>query len=321
VHEGVERFTSGDAKVSLEYFRPAAQGVFPAVFLLHGSGGLDPGTGYVFREIGRDLADQGYVVLIPHYFERTGHEVGQAFKDKEVKSLFESIQDAIDFAIANAPIDPDRIGVLGYSMGANAAYFCNSHNPRIKAIVAVSAWLPIESNAKFPPMLILLGSGDHNTPAARLKQFEAGLKERQVPYGSHVYRGIGHNFDIPTWDDASRRAATFFNKFLKAPKTKQSTLKGTPNTADAATASRNRGVAKTKTGELRTKTNDSAVTEASAKPNPATAQPKAAKLPPIDVDARPITSEAEPKTGGAQPKAGEALKKTGGSSRERGGKA
>jgi dienelactone hydrolase len=244
VREGIERFPSDDAKVSLEYFRPTASGKFPAVFLLHGSGGLDPGTHYVFREIGRDLADQGYVVLIPHFFERTGHEAGQPFKDKEVDSMFESIEDAIDFAVANAPIDPDRIGLLGYSMGANAAYFCNFRNPRIKAIVAVSAYLPIESKAKLPPMLILLGSGDHNTSPARLKQFEAVMKERQIPYGSHVYRGIGHNFDIPTWDDASRRAATFFNKILKAPKPKQAARKGTPSPTTAATTNRKRSANK-----------------------------------------------------------------------------
>jgi dienelactone hydrolase len=115
VHEGVERFTSGDAKVSLDYFRPAAPGKFPAVFLLHGSGGLDPGTAYVFREIGRDLAGQGYVVLIPHYFERAGHEAGQPFKDKAIMSMYDSVQDAVDFAVANAPIDSDRIGMVGYS--------------------------------------------------------------------------------------------------------------------------------------------------------------------------------------------------------------
>ena len=198
-----------------------AQGTFPAVFLLHGSGGLDPGTAYVFREIGRELAQQGYVALIPHYFERTGHEPGQPLSTKDVVAMFESVQDAIEFAIANAPIDADRIGMIGYSMGAHIAFFRSSRDPRIKAIVAVSADLPVESRSKFPALLILLGSGDRNTPPARLKQFEAILEERQVPYGSHVYRGIGHNFDIPTWDDASRRATTFFNKFLKIPQGKQ----------------------------------------------------------------------------------------------------
>ncbi len=123
IHEGVERFPSGEAKVTLEYFTPAAAGRFPAVFLLHGSGGLDPGTAYVFREIGRDLASQGYVVLIPHYFERTGHRAGQPFKDNAIPAMVESVQDAIEFAIANAPVDPDRIGMIGYSMGAYIAFF------------------------------------------------------------------------------------------------------------------------------------------------------------------------------------------------------
>ena len=48
----------------------------------------------VIRSIGRDLAERGYVVLIPHYFERTGHEPGKPYKDKEITFLFESLKDA-----------------------------------------------------------------------------------------------------------------------------------------------------------------------------------------------------------------------------------
>src|SRR5262249_36145468 len=54
VQEAVEHYRSGEAQVTIECFAPAARGKFPAVLLLHGSGGLDPGTAYVFREIGRD---------------------------------------------------------------------------------------------------------------------------------------------------------------------------------------------------------------------------------------------------------------------------
>jgi len=297
VREGVERFRSGDARVTLEYFTPAAPGTFPAVFLLHGSGGLDPGTAYVFREIGRDLAGQGYVVLIPHYFERTGHQVGEPFKDNEIPSMFEAVKDAIDFAVANAPVDADRLGMIGYSMGAHIAFFRSSRDPRIKAIVAVSAHLPVEWKSKFPALLILLGLGDRNTPPARLKQFEAILKERQVPYGTHVYRGIAHNFDIPTWDDASRRAATFFNKFLKETKTKRSSRTRTPNRTNAP-AEKPRIAAAPKAGDPPTK-------NGSPQPNAGDARPKPDRSQPIEVDARPIPVDVQRKAGGERAKSGE----------------
>ncbi len=301
VHEGVEKFPSGEAKVSLEYFRPAAPGKFPAVFLLHGSGGLDPGTAYVFREIGRDLASQGYVVLIPHYFERTGHHAGEALKDNEFPSMIESVHDAIEFAVANAPVDSDRIGMIGYSMGAYIALVRSSRDPRIKAIVAVSAHLPVEWKSKFPALLILLGSGDRNTPPARLKQFEAIMKERQVPYGTHVYRGIAHNFDIPTWDDASRRAATFFNKFLKETKARRSTRSRTSTKANAPSAKAKIATAP-KAGAARLKTGDASTNSQSPQPKPSDAQPKPAGPQPIFIDARPTAAIAQPKAGGTPTK-------------------
>jgi len=316
VHEGVGRFPSGEAKVSLEYFTPAAPGSFPAVFLLHGSGGLDPGTAYVFREIGRDLANQGYVVLIPHYFERTGHEPGQPFKDNEIPAMVEAVEDAIDFAVANAPVDADRIGMIGYSMGAYIAFFRSARDPRIKAIVAVSGHLPVESKSKFPPLLILQGSGDRNTPPARLKQFEAILKERQIPYGTHVYRGIAHNFDIPTWDDASRRAATFFNKFLKEPNARRSTRNRAPKKANAP-SEKPKIAAAPKAGEEQPKAGEAQTKGGRAQSKAGDVQPKLGGPQPIAVDARPIAGDAQPKAGGAQPKAGGAATKAGESNTKR----
>ncbi len=63
-------------------------------------------------------------------FERTGHQAGQPFKDNEIPAMVESVQDAIEFAIANAPVDPDRIGMIGYSMGAYIAFFGDDANRR-----------------------------------------------------------------------------------------------------------------------------------------------------------------------------------------------
>src|SRR5271157_5113864 len=65
VQDGVDQDQSGDARVTVEWFAPAARGKFPAILLLHGSGGLDPGTAQVFRAIGRDFVERGHVVFIP----------------------------------------------------------------------------------------------------------------------------------------------------------------------------------------------------------------------------------------------------------------
>lgn len=218
VQGGVEHYHSGEATVTLEWFAPAARGRFPAVVMLHGSGGLDPGTAMMFRAVARGFAERGYAVMIPHYFERTGHTAGEALKGDELRSFVEAVADGIEFGVESGSIDPDRIGIVGYSMGAYIAFFRGTRDPRIKAIVSIAGSLPVESKSKFPPVLILQGSNDRSNPVARIKAFQEVLKARETPNASHVYKGMGHNFDADRWEDAAVRAAAFFDRYLRAPR-------------------------------------------------------------------------------------------------------
>ncbi len=219
VREGVEHYRSGEATVAMDWFAPAARGKFPAVVLLHGSGGLDPGTAAAFRGVARGFAGRGYVVMMPHYFERTGHAVGADFRPEEFPSFFEAVADGIEFGVASGIVDADRIGMIGYSMGAHIAFYRAARDPRIKAVVAVSGHLPAEASEKSPAVLILQGSNDRTHPVSRVKEFEAALKAKGVPCASHIYRGLGHNFDMERWEDAALRAAAFFNKHLRRDST------------------------------------------------------------------------------------------------------
>jgi carboxymethylenebutenolidase len=229
VQEAVQKYQSGEARVTVECFTPAAAGKFPAVLLLHGSGGLEQATGDVFAAFARELASEGFVVLIPHYFEKTDHVVGSSFGDKEIPSYNDAVHDAIEFAILSGVVDSERIGVVGWSLGSYLAFFQSSKDPRIKALVTVSGQLPLESKAKFPAVLILQGSKDKGAPSDRLKFFQEKLKAENSPVVAHVYKGVGHNLDLPTWEDASRRTAAFFNKYLKkqAPRRTKTRSKAT----------------------------------------------------------------------------------------------
>jgi dienelactone hydrolase len=173
----------------------------------------------VFRSIARGFAERGYAVMIPHYFERTGHIAGEAFRASEVTSFVEAVADGGDFGAASGIVDPDRIGMVGYSMGAHIAFFRAARDRRIKAVVSVAGRLPVESRSKFPPVLILQGSNDRSNPVSRVKAFEEVLKAQGVPHASRVYRGMGHNFDVDRWDDAAVRAAAFLDKHLRGNST------------------------------------------------------------------------------------------------------
>ena len=218
MQEGVEHYRSGEATVTLDWYAPAARGKFPAVVMLHGSGGLDVGTDAVFRATARGFAERGYVALVPHYFERTDHVAGKPVRGEDFTAFIKAVNDAMEFGATSGLVDPDRIAILGYSMGATIAFHRAVRDPRLKAIVSVAGHLPVGSQTKYPPVLILQGSKDPSNPPANVKTFEEQLKSQGTPYASHVYRGMGHNFDLERWDAAAGRAVAFLDRHMRSPK-------------------------------------------------------------------------------------------------------
>jgi dienelactone hydrolase len=209
VRESVEQFDSGGSLVTVECFAPTARGKHPLVLLLHGSGGLEQATGEVFEGIARKMAARGYVVLIPHYFDRKG---GAA-------EWVQVVDDAIDFAagggVEGALVDRERIGLFGFSMGVSLAVHRASRDPNVRAVVAVSGLVPADPSIKIPPVLILSGAQDKGVPRATLNEFEAAMKARDIPCVVHVYPHLGHNLSIPRFFDSGKRATDFYNKYLK----------------------------------------------------------------------------------------------------------
>ena len=216
VRDSVERYPSGSKQVTIECFAPAAPGKFPAVLLLHGSGGLEQATGPTFREIAATLAFRGYVALIPHFFEKTDHVLGRPNRQGEYEAWIEAVKDAIEFAARRPEVDPTRFAMIGYSMGSGLSMFRATRDPRIKAVVSVSgAYPPRPPSKKLPPLLILHGSKDKSTPIDFVNKYAEALKEQEMPHAVHIYNGMGHNFDVPRFGDATKRAVTFFDKYVK----------------------------------------------------------------------------------------------------------
>ncbi len=214
--DAVDRYSSGGKAVTIEGYAPRLPGKYPAVFLLHGSGGLEQATGQVFRQIAATLAARGYVAFIPHIFEKTDHKVGAPFRTGEYDSWMAAVNDAVDYASTQPNVDARRVGFIGYSMGANLATIQGSRDPRVKAMVNVSgAYAPGTPRKKIPPLLILHGARDTSTPAALIKKYQERLEELEVPNAIHVYKGSGHNFDGATFADATGRAAQFFDRHLR----------------------------------------------------------------------------------------------------------
>jgi dienelactone hydrolase len=207
-------FTSAGREIRIDHYAPQRSGGSPAVILLHGSGGpmrgLDPFAG--------QAALFGAHVFVLHYFERTGHTwVSPSQIEQHFPAWLETLKDAVTFAGDQPGVDPLRIGLLGFSLGAYLALALATQDKRIAAVAEIVGGLAenfVSYAANLPPVLVLHGALDNTVPVERAHELERVLKQHRIPYQIKIYPDQGHVFQGLAQLDAMRRVAGFFRSYL-----------------------------------------------------------------------------------------------------------
>src|SRR5690606_25106692 len=121
-----------------------------AMLVLHGTGDLGKqlvdGTSHLAnRALAKELAERGYVVIAPDYpsmgdlkdynFDTDRYASGT------MKAIFNHMR-SVDLLTELAEVDPERIGVIGHSLGGHNAIFVGAFDPRLKVIVSSCGWTP-----------------------------------------------------------------------------------------------------------------------------------------------------------------------------------
>ena len=211
-------FESGGKSIGLDTFLPEAKGqLLPAVIGLHGSGGghasmADPAS---------LLAEQGFAVYVLHYFDRTGTSEIDGLQTifRHFPVWMKTLWDAVSFVARQPQIDPERIGLLGFSLGAYLALSAAAIDPRIRAVVEFFGGMPKEMKfftRRLCPVLILHGEQDKTVPVAEAYHLQQVLEKKQIAYEMQIYPGAGHGFSGETWRDAGLRTLAFLEKYLAA---------------------------------------------------------------------------------------------------------
>lgn len=86
-----------------------------------------------------ELAELGYVAIVPDYPSLGEHQydfqAGKAYASGSMKAIWDNIR-AVDVLETLPVVDPDRIGVIGHSLGGHNGMFTALFEPRLKVIVS-----------------------------------------------------------------------------------------------------------------------------------------------------------------------------------------
>jgi carboxymethylenebutenolidase len=219
-------FPVGGKDVRVEHVAPARPGKHPAVLLLHGCAGLPKKDADVYRYIAGVLARQGYVALLVHYFDSTGTK---RIDPKDIdEQLFRAwmgvVQGAVQHAAGLPEVDRQRVGLVGFSLGACLALAVAGEEggPTVAAVVDLFGCLPEElagHAARLPPTLVPHGGADQVVEVEKALALESLLKKHGRAFEIKIYGKQEHLFGAqlfsPAALDAQRRALDFLAKYLK----------------------------------------------------------------------------------------------------------
>lgn len=213
-----ETFTSGDKPIRIDVFEPKKSGKYPAIFFLHAEHGIHARKS-LYERYAKKAAADGYAVFLVYYFDRTGTSVADktTLNQQNFIAWMRTVADAVTFAATRPKVDPQRIGLLGISVGATLALSIATQDARIGAVVDFSGEMPdlaAQFMKRMAPTLILHGDADDVVPVEKAHKLERLLQTKNIPYEIKIYAREGHGFKTRVLKDAAARSLAFFRKNL-----------------------------------------------------------------------------------------------------------
>jgi dipeptidyl aminopeptidase/acylaminoacyl peptidase len=225
---------------------------YPMVVSVHGGPSSSQRIGWP-EHWNAVLPSQGYFVFLPN--PRGSYGFGEFFAESNVKDFgggdLRDILTGVDEAISAAPVDPQRLGICGWSYGGYMTMWAVTQTDRFRAAVAgagiaswqsyygqnrIDTWMlpffgasvyddpkvyakssPIEFIKKAKtPTLVLHGDRDAEVPTPQGYEFWHALKTLGVPTQLVIYTDEGHGFRKPADQlDRDRRTVEWFDRYLK----------------------------------------------------------------------------------------------------------
>jgi dipeptidyl aminopeptidase/acylaminoacyl peptidase len=225
---------------------------YPVIVVVHG-GPAGAATASWPSRWAAVLPSQGYFVFLPN--PRGSFGFGEAFAAGNARDFgggdFADILSGVDAVLREAPVDPERLGITGWSYGGYMTMWAVTQTDRFAAAVAgagiaswqsyygqnkIDTWMlpffgasvyddpkvyakssPIEFIKKVKtPTLVLHGERDAEVPTPQGYEFWHALKTLGVPTQLVIYTDEGHSIRKPeNQRDIVKRSTAWFDRFLK----------------------------------------------------------------------------------------------------------
>jgi dipeptidyl aminopeptidase/acylaminoacyl peptidase len=227
---------------------------YPMIVMVHGGPSSAvvprwPGAGFG----GAPFSALGYFVLEPN--PRGSYGEGEKFTQANKKDFgygdLRDILAGVDAVTHKYPVDPERVGITGWSYGGFMTMFAVSQTHRFRAAVAgagianwqsyygensIDQWmLPFFGASVYDdpavyakssainyikkvktPTLVVVGDRDGECPAPQSFEFWHALRDQSVPTQLVVYPNEGHGFVDPAHRiDVLERALAWFEEYMK----------------------------------------------------------------------------------------------------------
>ena len=220
-------FKAGDKDLTGYLAKPAADGKYPSVVVVHENRGLNPHI----KDIARRLAVAGNLALAVDLLSPIGGTPTDEDKAREMIGTLQApdvtgwAQGAVAY-LRSHPASNGKVGAVGFCWGGGVIGRLAVAEPTLNAgVVFYGQQPPAEDVAKIKAPLLLNYAGLDERINAGIPAFETALKAAGTDYTLHIYEGANHAFNndtsAPRYNKEAAalawgRTLDFFKKHLAA---------------------------------------------------------------------------------------------------------
>ena len=203
-------YTSNGRGVDGYLSHPTAPGPWPAMIIVHEWWGLEDH----FRELGRRLAREGLVTLVPDlYHGAVASEPEVAARLKTSLNIDAAVTDILGAVpyLRGLPFVSEKVGVMGFCMGGGLALLaaCRSRELAAAVVYFPSIYPDQDEIGEVAcPLLLHYGTADSVTPTSEIERITQALDRNRKAYELFLYEGADHAFVNDRHPEFYNQAAT-----------------------------------------------------------------------------------------------------------------